>query len=284
VETDRPNAEQVRYWNDAGLQRWVQQQPMLDAMLGPLGRLGIERSGVGAGEHVLDVGCGCGDTTLALGRAVGGNGRVVGIDVSAPMLARARVRAAEAGLAQVEFIEADAQTHRFAADADLVFSRFGVMFFADPLTAFVNLRSALRPGGRLAFVCWQALVKNAWMAVPLAAVAGVIPLPPPLAPGAPGPFAFADSDRVRRILVDAGFIHVTVDPATDTLTLGGEAGLDGAVDLLLETGPVAAALRESGSTERDRVAAAVRDALAPHATPSGIRLAASVWLVTARVS
>src|SRR5262249_32133419 len=152
-----PNAEQVRFWNDAGSRRWVRQQALLDAMLASLGRRALERAAARHGERVVDVGCGCGDTSLALARAVGVTGRVTGIDVSRPMLERAGERAREAGLGTVCFVEADAQTHPFAREHDLVFSRFGVMFFIDPVVAFRNLRGALGPGGRLAFVCWQAL-------------------------------------------------------------------------------------------------------------------------------
>src|SRR5881628_2723223 len=161
----------------------------------------MERARIGAGERVIDIGCGCGDTTIALARRVGPAGLVLGIDVSAPMLARAADAAREAGVAHVRFEHADAQTHRFPAQAfDVLYSRFGVMFFSDPAAAFGNLRTALRPGGRLGFVCWQAVPENPWIAVPLEAAAQHMALPPPPAPGAPGPFSFADPERVRRIL------------------------------------------------------------------------------------
>src|SRR5262245_61593617 len=282
MDPSGPNAEQVRYWNETASQRWVTQQALLDAMLAPLGRRAMGRAAPGPGERVIDVGCGCGDTSLALARVVGGTGRVTGIDVSRPMLERARERARTTGLDTVAFLEADAQTHRFVPEHDLLFSRFGVMFFIDPVAAFSNLRTALAPGGRLAFVCWQALLRNPWMAVPLAAVAGLIPLPTPPAPGAPGPFAFADDARVRGILEQAGFVDVAVDAADDVLLLGAEAGLDGAVELILDAGPVAAAVREAGPSARTKVQKAVRDAIAGYATVYGVRLGAAVWLVSAR--
>src|SRR5262249_6517301 len=149
-------------------------------------------------ERVLDVGCGTGQTSIELARRAGPGGAVTGIDISAPMLARARARAADAGARTVTFLDADAQTHRFdPASLDVCFSRFGIMFFAAPDAAFANLRSALRPAGRLAFVCWQSMRDNPWMLVPLMAAAAHITLPPPPAPDAPGPFSFADADRVR---------------------------------------------------------------------------------------
>src|SRR5258705_5710546 len=204
MESSGPNAEQIAYWNERGKQ-WVAVNDMLDAMIGPLGRHALDRARVAPGEAVLDVGCGCGDTTLELARRVGPSGRVLGVDISAPMLGRARERARAAGATHVIFEQADAQTHAFtAASFDLILLRFRVMFFVDPTAAFANLRPALRSGGRLTFVCWQGFPKNPWMAVPLMAAMPHIKLPTPPAPDAPGPFAFGDDGRVRTILADAG--------------------------------------------------------------------------------
>lgn len=283
MEATGPNSEQVRYWNETAPPRWLRQQAVLDTMLGPLGRRAIAMAAPAGGEQIIDVGCGCGDTTIELAQAVGAGGRVTGVDVSRAMLARARERAATAGLAQVELVEADAQTRTFAATHDLVFSRFGVMFFGDPIAAFSNLRRALRSGGRLVFVCWQALRENPWMEVPLAAAASVIPLSAPPPPGAPGPLAFADADRVRGILERGGFTAVTIAPWSTTVVVSGGAGLAGAVDLLLDAGPLASALREADPAARPTVELAVRRALAPYEGADGVRLGAGVWLVTARV-
>jgi SAM-dependent methyltransferase len=209
---------------------------------------------------------------------------VIGVDVSAPMLARARARAADAAAHNVTFVEGDAQMHRFeAASVDTCFSRFGVMFFAAPDAAFANLRRALRPAGRLAFVCWQPLADNPWMLVPLMAAAAHITLPPPPAPDAPGPFAFADADRVRGILERAGFDDVVFEDHRSTLTVGGCGPLDHAVEFLLQgVGPTSAAMRQADPAVRATVAAAVREALAPYHTPQGLRMASAAWLVTAR--
>jgi SAM-dependent methyltransferase len=231
------------------------------------------------GTAVLDVGCGCGDTTIEIARRVA-PGDVLGIDISAPMLTRAAQQAQVAGVA-ARFELADAQTYTFEpARFDVLFSRFGVMFFVDPGTAFTNLRAALRPGGRLGFACWQALPDNPWMAVPMMAAAQHVTLPQPPAPGAPGPFAFADPDRVRAILEGAGFRDVRLADHRTTLTVGGAGPLDRAVDFLLQMGPTAALLRGADDTLRARVAGAVREALAPHHTPEGVRMSAAAWLVT----
>jgi len=282
LEPAGPNAEQIRYWNETAGPKWIAFQRLLDAQLGPLGRRTMDRAEVAAGDRVLDVGCGCGDTTLELARRVGPEGLVVGVDVSAGMVAHGAEMAREACLANVRFENADAQTHRVPrAEFDLVYSRFGIMFFADPAAAFANLRAALRPGGRLGFLCWQALGENPWLAVPLAAAARHLALPPRPAPDAPGPFSFADPERVRGILARAGFDRVMLEGVREPLTLGGGATVDQAVEFLLEgVGPTSAALRAADPAVRPAVAAAVRAALVPFETSGGVRMGSAAWIVT----
>jgi SAM-dependent methyltransferase len=281
-----PNAEQIRYWTEMAGPKWVAQQARLDALIGTLGQRAMDRAEIVPGDAILDVGCGCGTTTLELGQRTGETGNVLGVDISAPMLELARRRSDDAGLRNVRFELADAQTHQFSsAGRDLVFSRFGVMFFADPVAAFANLRRALEPGGRLAFVCWQAMALNPWMAVPLGAALQHLTLTtPPTPPGAPGPFAFADRDRVDGILRDAGFADVVIEPYEEELTVGGTTDLDEAVTFLLTLGPTSAALAEAGDDVRARVVTAVRDAIAPYHGPAGVRLPAAAWIVRARYS
>jgi len=280
-----PNAEQVRYWNEQAGPKWVAQQAQLDAQLADLGARAMQRAAIVAGEQILDVGCGCGATTLELARRAGSGGSVLGVDISAPMLEVARQRADAAGLGNVHFECADAQTHTFAeASRDVVFSRFGVMFFTDPTAAFANLGRALRPGGRLSFVCWQALALNPWMAIPLGVAARHLTLPPPPPPGAPGAFAFADRARVTGILHDAGFADVDFAAAEDHLTIGGTTDLDEAVMFLLTLGPTAALLADASADLRATVVAAVRDAIAPHHGAQGVRMPAAAWLVRAGYS
>ncbi len=281
IEPTGPNAQQIQYWNETG-SRWVRLQAPIDTQIRPLGLLAMERAALRPGARVLDVGCGCGDTTVELARRVAPGGAATGIDISGVMLERARQLARERG-ATARFELADAQTHAFPpASVDVLFSRFGVMFFGDPTAAFANLRRALAPGGRLAFVCWQSLPDNPWMFVPLGAALQHLPPPPLPAPDVPGPFAFADRARVCGILERAGFADVQFEAVHETLTIGGGAGLDETVDFLLQMGPAAAALRESPDPSLlPRVAAAVRDALAPYVTADGIRMASASWIVTA---
>lgn len=276
------NPEQHQYWNETAGPKWAQLSDVIDTQIAPLGGEALDRIGVGPGQRVLDVGCGCGQTTLELARRVGAKGAALGADISRPMLESARARALEAGVRNARFEHSDAQVHPFEAEAfDLVFSRFGVMFFSDPGAAFANLLRALRPGARLGFVCWQALAQNAWMLRPMAALAPLLSLQPPSDPHAPGPFAFADADRVTRILQDAGFGSVAVEGMERELLVGGGASLDDTVGFLLQMGPAGAALRDAAEDVRNKAAAAVRDAIAPFETEVGVRMPAAAWLFQA---
>jgi SAM-dependent methyltransferase len=277
-----PNAEQIRYWNETIGPRWVAMGDLLDAQIAPLGLAAIERAHPARGEQVLDVGCGCGQTSLQLAERVGPEGGVLGIDISAPMLERAHARTA--GHPNLRFANADAQTHAFGERFDLVFSRFGVMFFADPAAAFANLRRALRPGGRIAFVCWQGIDRNPWILVPLRAVVGIVPLPEAPPPDAPGPFSFADPERVQRVLEAGGFEKVALERLEGELSIGAGGDLDRAMQFTMQMGPVSAALREAGEDARARAADAIRAALEPLVTPDGVRAGFAAWIATAATS
>jgi SAM-dependent methyltransferase len=283
MEPVGPNAGQIRYWNETVGPKWVALHEVIDAQVAPLGIEVMERAGIGAGAQILDVGCGCGDTTVELARRVGAAGSATGVDVSAVMLERARQVAAAAGVTNVRFEQADAETHPFPPlSFDFLYSRFGLMFFANTEAALANLGRALRPGGCLAFVCWRRPQDNPWMIVPLMAAAEHIPLPAPPAPGAPGPFALADEVRLRTNLERAGYVDVTVEAVDREIAVGGGMNLEGAVQLALQMGPTAAALREAGGAARPQVEEAVRKALTPYATGDGVRLSGGAWIVTSR--
>ncbi len=283
LAAEGPNAEQIEYWNAQSGPAWVAGQQLTDAMIRPLGLAAMERAGLRSGDNVLDVGCGCGDTSLELARRVA-PGAVTGIDISTVMLAQARRNATAAGATNVSFANADAQTHDFGARTfDVLFSRFGVMFFADSTAAFTNLRRAMKPQGRLAFVCWQALPENPWMFVPMMAVLQHLPPPPLPEPGAPGPFAFADTERVRTILGDAGFGDIVCEPHLANIAIGGDkATLDQAVAFMLQIGPAGRALREADPSLRSAVEKSVREALVPYQAEGGVKMPAATWVVTAR--
>ncbi len=271
-----PNAEQIEFWNGRAAAGWVDNQDQMDALLEPLSRAALDRAVVKAGDRVLDVGCGCGGTSLAMARA---GAQVTGVDISAPMLAAARQRAAAEGLG-VDFVLADASTQHFAGDRDVLFSRFGVMFFADPAGAFANLRTALVRGGRMAFVCWQAASANAWMAVPATAIASLLPPTPPADPRAPGPFAFADRAYLVGILGQAGFAEVQVAPIEADLLMG--RTVDEAMLFTQKVGPLSRPLAMLEGDARTQALDAVRVIMQANERNGEVRLGARCWVVTAR--
>ena len=274
---DTPNLAQSAYWNETVGPTWAQFQAPLDRQLAPLGRAAMAALAPKAGERILDIGCGAGATSLELAAAVAPGGEVLGADISDTLLAVARRRAE--GVSGLGFLQADVQAHPFApASFDAVFSRFGVMFFADPTAAFANLLRALKPGGRLAFVCWRRPEENPIMTLPMAAaLAHVPPLPPP-EPGAPGPFAFADPEHVRRILSGAGFAGIDLAPHDEKV---GGGDLDTVVEMALRVGPLGSLLRDHPD-KRDVVISDVRKVMAEHLGPDGVKLGSATWIVTAR--
>jgi SAM-dependent methyltransferase len=272
------NAAQIDYWNAVAGETWSKLQARLDRQLDPLGREALTALAPQPGEAILDIGCGCGQTSLELATAVGPGGQVLAVDISAPMLAVARSRPTSLDAAKVTWREADAQTTGFAPPPfDAVFSRFGVMFFADPTQAFANLRAATRPGGRLTFVCWRPLAENLWMRGPMEAAAHHLPPAEPPIPGAPGPFAFADPERVRRILTEASWPNIQLRPHD---ALIGAGSVEDSLTLALKVGPLGAALREAPD-KAPQVIDAVRNFLSRHVGTDGVRLPAAVWIVTA---
>lgn len=274
------NADQIAYWNNSAGATWAALQDRLDRQIEPLGQRAMDAGAPKAGEQVLDIGCGCGQTSLELAQRVGPSGQVLGVDISEPMLEVARRRGGEAGLANVSFLAADAQTRAFPPGGfDLAFSRFGVMFFDDPTAAFRNIAAALRPDGRLAFVCWRPLAENPWMGAPMQAALSLLPpMPPPADPTAPGPFAFADPKRLRGILAAAGLVDIDIAPHDQMI---GGNDLDETVAMSLRVGPLGAVLRENPEL-KDGVVGAIREALARHVTPQGVMLASATWIVTAK--
>jgi SAM-dependent methyltransferase len=282
VTTTAPdNAEQIAYWNGAAAQRWLELDEKQDLVFAPITNALFDRAGFAPGERAVDIGCGCGGTTIAIAGRVGLTGRVVGLDVSRPMLDHARRRAPPQS--PVDFIHADAAAHAFEPEwFDVLVSRFGVMFFADPVRAFANLRRGLRSGGRAAFACWRAAKLNPWQMVPLRAALNHVPRLPELGPDDPGPFSFADEARVRRVLGDAGFVDAALIAIDLDLDLAGGRGFESAVTTALSIGAASRAIEGRPGLERATAEKAIRAALAPHRRGDSLPLGAAIWIVEAK--
>jgi SAM-dependent methyltransferase len=274
------NIEQAEFWSQLA-PTWLELEDQLEEVGGLPGELALDCLGLRPGQRVVDLGCGSGRTTLELAARVGPGGEAVGVDISAEMLARARERAARAGAGNVEFVHADVQVHDLGEGRfDAAYSRFGVMFFADPVAAFANVRRALRPGGALSFVCWQSVFDNEWMLIPGAAVASVTGSLPQLpGPGEPGPFSLADPDRVRSVLEAAGFGSVVIAPHTDQVVIG-EDRIPEVALTSVRVGGVREMLRDAGQHTRERALAAIEEALRGRLQDGQVRASRGVLLVT----
>lgn len=279
-----PNAAQSDFWNSGPGRNWVRHQTELDANHAEITDHLIAACAVRPGEHVLDVGCGAGGSTFRLAEAAGERGDVLGLDISAPLLELAEQRRASLGLRTVSFARMDAQTDPMVpASRDLVASRFGMMFFADPVAAFRNLGSALRPGGRMVFVAWAAAELNPWFAIPQAAAVARLGLADAGDPHAPGPMAFSDAQRVLGLLAEAGLRDGRAE-AVDAHIVN-EGGLDAIEALCAEIGPLPRMMRDRGGSAADKAAilARIREGFTPYASAAGVRVPARVILYSARI-
>ena len=279
--TDERNADQIAYWNGPGGQRWLARQRLQDALLAPVSELLMERAAARPGEFVLDIGCGGGTTSISLAQQVAPGGHVLGVDVSVPLLERARTLVPP-GLA-VEFVEGDATVYPFEPGrADLLFSRFGVMFFAEPTRSFANMRAALCPGGRVTFACWRTPHENPWLMLPLQEAYRHVPRLPEAGPEDPGLFSFSSGQRVRAILESARLGAVHLEPLDLSFDLADGHGLDRAVETALGMGPASRALEDQPQELRVAAAESIRGALARYQQGERVLLPGAIWIVTAR--
>jgi len=279
ADPERINADQLAFWNGAGGHTWVARQAHTDITLAPVSAALLTLAAPRAGERVLDIGCGCGGSTLAFARAVGPDGRVAALDISAPMLAEGQARAEAAGIANIDWLQADAATATLDK-FDLLVSNFGLMFFGDPVAAFAHLRRAAGPGARIIFVCWRSLAENPWLAVPMHAVSLHLPPRPEADPQAPGMFAFADPQRVSQVLTAAGWAPPRLDKLDLDLDIAAGHGLDEAVAQSTKIGAVNSWLRGQPAEVAAAAVASIREALAPYQERTSVPLRGAMWLVS----
>mgnify|MGYP001829219092 CR=1 FL=1 len=279
------NAEQIEHWNGTAGQQWAGRDDTMAALLAPFSEALMDHAAVEGARAALDIGCGGGSQTLALARRLGSEACVLGIDISAPLLTVAERRLQDDAdtAQQVRFVQGDASAQDFdAAPFDLLFSRFGVMFFDDPAAAFAHLRGATTPGGRLAFCCWQELAVNPFVRVPLQAALSVLPPPPSPPPRAPGPFAFAERDYVEGLLQEAGWADVAVAPAQVPMRWAQRDDFGELVREMVNLGPIGRLLQEASEEDRERVYAASEELLAPFYGDGVLQMEGAVWMVTAQ--
>jgi len=274
------NENQKEFWNGAGGEAWVTGQETLDAAMRPVTTVLLKAAGVRATDRVTDIGCGTGETTLAVAKKAAA---VLGVDVSGPMLALAKSRADDQGLGNVQFEQRDAQTGDLQVDATLAMSRFGVMFFEDPIAAFANIRSQMAADGRLCFACWKSPRENEWVSLPMSVVRQHVQEDTPPDPLAPGPFAFADDKRIKSILEQSGWQDINVAPTNFDMAWG-ESAEDAAVGLI-ERGPLRRIFVGDPSISEETkqtIIKGIQDALPP--SDGGIFLKGAIWIVTAKAS
>lgn len=274
----KENAQQLEYWNGPVGERWARLQEQIDLHLSDITAAVIRFAAPRQGERILDIGCGCGTATFLLAIKAGQGGAAAGIDISDPMLRVARARAM-AQNAAVTFLEADASTYEFQPVFDLAFSRFGVMFFADPVRGFANIRTALAPEARFVFVCWRSFAENLWAREPMDAAQSLLPPQEPVDPLAPGPFAFADAIRLRDALEQAGYAPITIEAFDGPMNMG-ITPVDAAAEAL-NIGPLARAATGLDEATRENIRQCVEKAYAAYASPAGVRVPAACWFVRA---
>jgi ubiquinone/menaquinone biosynthesis C-methylase UbiE len=273
---------QQTFWNSEATRRWVTEQARIDRLMADLTEAALAAAAPKHGERVLDVGCGTGTTVLKLAEAVGPNGRVLGVDISEQQLALARQRVAAGGVNQAQLVLDDAATHHFAPETfDLGFSRFGVMFFADPVAAFRNIRGAMKRSGRLLLAVFRSGPENPWATASVAVISHLVPPPVPLGPEEPGQFSWSEPERVKRILDGAGFHNVVLTPLDLSFVMGRNAAE--AAEFATFIGQGARLLNGQPDETRQAARVAFEAFFKPHEGPNGVTLPGALWLVSAQV-
>ena len=274
------NSEMQKYWNEEGGNKWVENIDAVESVLVPMSDMLLEQVAAKSGDLVLDVGCGGGITSIKLAEQTGETGKVLGVDVSEPIITIARKRGVD--ISNLEYQLGDAATVNLGeAKFDLITSRFGIMFFDDPISAFSNLHRALKTSGRLVFLCWRTIEENPWLGEPAAAAFEILPPPAdadPPDPTAPGPFSLGDPGRLKSILESAGFNNIILQSVDISMPMG---DIDDAVSFLMKLGPAADAVKEATDEDKAAVAVAIRKVMEKYDTANGVCAPSATWIVKA---
>ncbi len=284
AETSTPMSEYVEFWNDTLAEKFERFRHILMRGLSYHSEVPLGKLTVAPGSRIVDVGCGWGDTSIRLAEMTGPEGFVLGLDCVDSFLEKGRTDAADAGLTNVEFVAADVERYPFEPEFDLCFSRFGMMFFENPVAAMRNIRKALRPGGELMFIVWRDIEDNPWLGLPKQVVLDFLPPPGEDARTCgPGPFSMANPEVVGKQLEIAGFEDVAFERIDGPVTVGDS--VEEAMRFQLALGPAGEVFREAGDEaerRREEIEQALRDVLAPYEQDGRIVMGSSSWTVTAR--
>ena len=275
------NAKQKEFWSGKGGDYWVVKQNEMDIMLNPLGEKALAKLDLKSNSKVLDVGCGCGATTLEIAKKVS-DGTVTGLDISVPMLDQAKSEASIQGISNVDFRVVDVQVEQLASkEYDYVYSRFGVMFFEDPFEAFRNISSSVKEGGKLSFVCWQDPYLNPWQSLSIQVIRGYLDIPSP-PPRSPGPFAFQEKDYVKDILEQSGFPNISLDDNQEDITMFAGKSLQEASEDYLAINPVVTEmLKDSPDSLKAKIVESLKEAFSEYHKGDGLLFPSATWIVSA---
>ena len=275
------NSKQKEFWSGKGGDYWVVKQNEMDIMLNPLGEKALAKLDLKADSNVLDVGCGCGATTLEIAKKVT-NGIVTGLDISIPMLDQAKSQSSIQGISNVDFRVFDVQADQLDNEEyDNVYSRFGVMFFEDPYEAFKNIHASMKNGGKLSFVCWQDPTLNPWQSLSLQVIKEYLDMPSP-PPRSPGPFAFQEKDYVQGILEQSGFSKIYFDDNQEEITMfSGKTLQDASEDYLAINPVVTEMLKDSPDNLKIEIVESLKEAFAEFYMGDGLLFPSATWIVTA---
>ena len=275
------NKEQKEFWNDLKGELWVELQTRIDPMLSVFDQKLFEVLEAQSGERALEIGCGTGTTTLKMSECLGPSGSIHAVDFSRPMICRAQERASEASVDHADFVEAEAQEYDYpSGEFDLAYSRFGVMFFQDPVKAFSKIRNAMKPGGRLGYICWADKSKNPWISEPAQVAKEFLELPKPPGEDEPGMFSMCREERIFEILEKAGWSEIKVEWFESTNMIGKNA--EDAADFISRMGPMSEPFSEADEGQKQKTLEALRTFLKDRETPNGVQMGFGNWVVTAK--